>query len=281
MTTRVLSPRECVSQAMGNFILDFRTWLIPETKLLTRWKTQKYAYAVAEGKLVDDLPSMLDSLRKKAIDFPILVYAVRQISAPPELSQVLGTHHEIKTVIPSDPLKRRVLLRTEPRVYHVQFLFLSNDVDSANAFTSQFCSYIRLMEKRRFEVNYFLSPDLRDKWHLTILDNSIYPDTADLEDKNIVAGLLDFDLSGLVPRVTKGLPQLYPDDFGDGSGIGGDATNPNHPNYGDGDNQQGWGIVIEADLFKDRDLPTFKRLYADEVTGERSSATINKDEGTP
>ena len=283
MSLRVLTPRECVIRAIGKMILDFRVWLVPETKLLSRWKTQKYAYAVAEGRLVNDVQAMLDSLRKKEAEFPILVYAIQQIASPPDLSQVVGVPQELDVILPTDPLKRRVKLRTEPRAYHVQFAFLSNDTDSANAFTSQFCSYIRLMEKRRFGVEYYLSPDVTDRWHLTIFDNSIFPDSAQLDETNLVAGLLEFDFAGLVPRVIKGLPPLYAEEFGPGSNVGGDSYNPNSPIYGGtpGSGQGGgqgdaWGVVVEADMFKDRNEPEFKRLYADEATGERTEQMIKK-----
>jgi hypothetical protein len=70
---RVLSPKECVSQALAQMVLDFRRWLTPETQLLSKWRTQTVAYAVAEGKLVNDFSKQLDSYRKKGnppdIDF--------------------------------------------------------------------------------------------------------------------------------------------------------------------------------------------------------------------
>lgn len=276
MSKRVLTPRECVEQGIAQFILDFRRWMVPETKLLSRWKTQRIAYGVAAGKMVNDFQGMLDSYRKKQQDVPILLVAVQQIAAPPDLSQVIGIPFELKTVIPTDPLKRKVLLRTEPRTYHVQFVFLANDPDSANAFTSQFCSYVRLMEKRRFMVNYFLSPDLRAEWEMTIFDNSLYPDKADIEENNLVAGLVDFDISGLTPRVIAGLPPLYEDEFTeipkDDGGVGGGGSND------PGKVPKGWEVVVEGDMNKDRDPveDEFTRVYADPITGERTEAQIKK-----
>ncbi|MCU4320670.1 hypothetical protein KTH44_16255 [Acinetobacter bereziniae] len=264
MTIRVLTPRECVQQAIGKFILDFRRWLVPETKLLSRWKTQHIAYTVAEGRMVNDFNTMLESYRKKNAELPMLLLSVQQIASPPELSQVVGTPFEVKTVIKHDPLKRRITLRSEPRTYHVQFVFLANDPDSANGFTSQFCNYIRLMEKRRIKVNYFLSPDLRDEWDITIFDNSLYPDKADIEEPNIVAGLLDFEFSGLTPRVMSGLPPLYEDEF-----TNPEVTDPKNP-YNE------WSVVIEADLFKDRPAPTFVRVNANVITGEITEQNIKK-----
>jgi len=278
--TRVLTPRECVQQALAKFVLDFRRWLIAETKLLSRWKTQKVAYAVAEGKLINDFNKMLDSYRKQSSGVPMLLLAVQEIAAPPDLSQIIGIPYEIKTVIETDPLKRRVKLRTEPRVYHVQFVFLANDVDSANAFTSQFCNYVRLMEKRRIMVNYFLSPDVRQEWHLTIFDNSLYPDKADIDESNLCAGLVDFEFAGLTPRVTAGLPPLYEDEFTDtdGSGSGGtDGGNGNGSGGTDGNGSGGaWTVTVEGDLFKDRNEPTFTRITADPQTGERDELQIEK-----
>lgn len=281
MATRVLTPRECAQQSLAKLILDFRRWLVPETKLLSRWKTQRYAYAVAEGRLINDFNGMVDSYRKKERDVPMLLIAIQQVASPPDLSQVVGIPFELKTVIPTDPLKRKVTLRTEPRTYHVQFVFLANDTDSANAFTSQFCSYVRLMEKRRIAVNYFLSPDVRQEYHLTMFDNSLYPDKADIEEMNLVAGLIDFDLAGLVPRVTAGLPPLYQDEFtgvDDGAGNGNGGGNGNGEDDGDGNGQDPapWGVVTEADLNKDRPDPAFTRVKADPDTGERSEEQIEK-----
>ncbi len=270
MSKRVLTPRECVEQAIAKLILDFRHWMVAETKALSRWKTQRIAYAVAQGRLVDDFQGMLDSYRKKEGTVPMLLIGVKQVTAPPDLSQVIGIPYELKTTIPTDPQKRRVTLRTEPRSYHVQFVFLAPDPDSANAFTSQFCSYVRLMEKRRFKVNYYLSPDLRVEWEMTIFDNSLYPDKADLEENNLCAGMVDFDISGLTPRVIAGLPPLYTDEF---------TETPDDGNGGGtGEVKPGWDVVIEADLNKDRDdfESEFTRVLADPVTEERTEQQIKK-----
>lgn len=267
MTTKVLSPKECVQEAIGKFILDFRRWVVPETRLLSRWKTQTVAYAVAEGRLVNDFDGMLDSLRKKGVGFPILIVSVQHIAAPPDLGQVIGVPYEIKGIIKSDPLKRRVTLRTEPRTYHVQFVFLANDPDSANAFTSQLCSYVRLMEKRRIPVSYFLSPDVRDEWDITIFENTLYPDRAEIDSNNLVAGLVEFDFSGLLPRVITGLPPLYDDEFTHENGGGGG---------GSGSDKQ-FSVVVQADLFKTREnTDEFTRIDADIDTLERTEQTIKK-----
>lgn len=270
--SRILSPRECVQQALGRFILDFRRWMVAETKLLNKWKSQRVAYSVAEGRLVNDFNAMLDSYRKKTQELPMLLIAVQQIASPPDLSQIIGIPFDVKTVIKSDPLKRNVTLRTEPRAYHVQFVFLANDPDSASSFTSQFCSYVRLMEKRRIPVNYFLSPDVRDEWDITIYDNSLYPDKADLDESNLVAGLVEFDFAGLTPRVTSGLPPLYPDEFPPEDENAGNPVKPIDP-----DNPHGeWQVVVEADLFKGRDSDSYTKAEADPQTGERSHNDVEK-----
>lgn len=267
--TRVLTPRECVQQATGKFILDFRRWMVAETKLLNRWKTQRIAYSVAEGRLVNDFNAMLDSYRKKSNELPMLLIAVQQIASPPDQSQVIGVPFPIKTSISHDPLQRRITLRSEPRAYHVQFVFLANDPDSANSFTSQFCSYVRLMEKRRIKVNYFLSPDLRDEWDITIFENSLYPDKVDIDESNLVAGLVEFDFAGLTPRVISGLPPLYPDEFPSEDGGGSEVPDPTNP-HGE------WDVVVESDLFKGRESSSFVRATVDMETNERTHETIKK-----
>ncbi|GEM_PF-2347730 len=276
--TRVLTPRESAAQAIGKLILDFRYWLVPETSLLARWKTQQFAYLVAEGRMIDDAKALIDSMRKAEMTVPALIFAIKHVAAPPDLSQVVGVPFERKVILPSDPLKRQVLLRTEPRTYHIQFMFLCNDPDSANAFSSQFASYIRLIEKRRIHVEYFLSPDVKQAWHLTIFDNSIYPDEIAIEETNLTGALIDFDMSGLVPRAIKGLPPLYPEDFGPGSNVGGDANNPNNPgnggnNPGEGNGEPpkpgtgaGWGKVLEANIHTEP-AHRFIRVKQDPVTG--------------
>ncbi|MCO8088186.1 hypothetical protein [Acinetobacter indicus] len=263
---RVLSPRESAAQAIGKFIVDFRHWLVPETRLLSRWKSQQHAYYVAEGRMVDDAPALIDSLRKAEAAVPMLVFAMKQVTAPPDLSQVIGMPFEKRVIIPTDPEKRQVIMRTEPRTYHVQLMFLTNDSDSAHAFASQFCSYIRLIEKRRIHVEYHLSPGITQPWHLTILDNSIYPDEITIEEANLKGALVDFDFSGLVPRVLKGLPPLYPEEFGPGSNLGGDTNNPNIPNR-PGENPNGeLGIVVQVDTHADLSGRRFVRGSIDPET---------------
>jgi len=276
MSTRVLTPRECAQQALAKLIMDFRLWMQAETKLLSRWKSQRFAYAVAEGRLINDFNAMVDSYRKKENDVPMLLIAIQQVASPPDLSQVVGIPFELNCTIPTDPLKRKVHLRTEPRTYHVQFVFLANDPDSANAFTSQFCSYVRLMEKRRITANYFLSPDVRQEYHLTIFDNSLYPDKADLDESNLVAGLVEFDIAGLVPRVVAGLPPLYPDDFPNPDDPEGGGTGPGNGGNDPDKTPEAWGVVVEADMDKDRPGPEFTRLKADPITGERTEEKVQK-----
>lgn len=294
--TRILTPRECVKESIGHFVLDFRRWLTPDTMLLGKWKSQAFAYSVAEGKMINDFNKMLNAYRKKSSELPMLILAVKQVAAPPDVSQLIGVPYEINTVIKADPLKRHVKLRTEPATYHVQFVFISNDPDSANSFTTQFCSYIRLMEKRRIYARFFLEPNLRDNWHLTILDNSIFPDSVDLEEDNLHAGLLDFEFVGLVPRILAGMPPLYESEFTDGYGGQADGTGGNGEGWGNGGSGSGsggsgggtgngntevppaWDVVVEGELFKDRDAPDFVRVKVDMQTGERTDEIEQKSE---
>ena len=275
MATRILTPRECVKEALAGFLLDFRKWQTPDTKSLSRWKTQTYCYAVAEGRLIDQFDKMLDAYRKKSHELPILIIAVKPISAPPEVSQMMGVPYELNTVIREDPLQRKVKLRTEPVAYHVQFAFVVNDPDSATSFTSQFCSYIRLMEKRRIPVSYFLAPDFRHDWPLTILDNSIFADSATLEEGNLTVALLDFDFYGVTPRIMAGMPPLYGDEFTDGRGTQADGT-VGGIDDGTGEEPQGWGVVIQGDMFKARPEDTYTHVEVDLSTGEKTDEVIKE-----
>ncbi|OTG87899.1 hypothetical protein [Acinetobacter sp. ANC 3813] len=286
MNTRILTPRECVKEAIADFLLDFRKWITPDTKSLSRWKSQTFAYAVAEGRLIDQFEKMLDSYRKKSNELPILIIAVKEISAPPDVSQLMGVPYELDTVIKADPLQRRVKLRTEPAAYHVQFAFVVNDPDSATSLTTQFCSYIRLMEKRRVYVSYFLAPDFRHKWPLTILDNSIFPDSVDIEQGNLTVGLLDFDFYGVTPRILAGMPPLYGDEFTDGRGTQADGTVGGGNNGGGGggngggnngdEEPQGWDVVIQGDMFKERPEDTYTHVEVDLNTGEKTDEIIKE-----
>lgn len=263
MAIQKRTSRESVMTALCKMVLDFQKWMIAETKAMNHWKQDPIPTAIVEGRMIDDVQSMIDSYRKmgseKAV-LPKLLMAVQRIKEAPDYSQIIGVPYEINARIPSDPKKRSLKLRAIPRSYRVQYAFLVNDPDSAQSFADQFASYIQLMEKRRIKVEYEFMLDLKDEWHLTIFDNSIYPDTASVEETNLTVGLLDFTMSGLLPQVTAGLPQY-----------GEPEDKPVDP---------AWHVVVEADMYPDRDNP-YLRQKADEETGERSFEFITKQGGQP
>lgn len=253
MTTRIRSSREFVKTALCHVILDFQKWIEADTAALEEWKADPTPTVVVEGRMVDDINSQLEAYRKSGkARLPRLFLAVQRIKEKPDASYLHTIPYELNTRIPTDPQKRNIKLRAIARAFRIQFAFLVNDPDSASSFTDQFSSYIELAEKRRFPVTYEFAPGVKDDWHLTILDNSIYPDSAGIDEQNLTIGLLDFTAQGLLPQITAGLK-------------------PNEP--------KPWHVVVESDQFKARNEPQFVRLKADEETGERTEELL--DRGTP
>lgn len=60
---------------------------------------------------------------------------------------------------------------------------------------------------------------------------------------------MDFDISGLTPRVIAGLPPLYEDEFTEIPKDDGGVRGSNDP----GKVPKGWEVVVEGDMNKDRD----------------------------
>lgn len=257
MTTQPLTSREQVAHGIGRFLVRFQKWIAPETELMRNWQNMPKPYVVVKGSMQMDLANMLDEMRQHKIPLPIASISLLEISAPPDLSQVIGVPWDIDTVFKEDPQRRKVKVRTEPRTYHVQIVFFANDPDSASSFANQFSSYIKLQEVRRFEVPYKVAEDvILKEWMMTIFDNNIYPDKADLEEKNIFASTVEFDISGLIPQVTHG--------YGFYTAIDRDVP---------GDT---WGVVTEADFYKDRENSHFVRVNADPETKERTTSVHPK-----
>jgi hypothetical protein len=245
------STREFVKTALCDVILDFQKWMIADTAALEVWKNDPLPIVVVEGRMIDDIQSMLDSYRSTGTArLPRLFLAVQRIKEKPEASSLHAVPYDLKTRISTDPQKRNITLRALARAFRVQIAFLVNDPDSASSLTDQFSNYFELQEKRRFPVIYQFAEDVSDSWPLTILDNSLLPDTASIEEDNLTIGIFDFVAQGLLPQITAGL-------------------DPNQP--------APWSVVIEADMFKDRPSPYFTRLNADKYTGERSSEVVAKE----
>lgn len=244
------STREFVKTALCNVILDFQKWMMPDTAALEAWKNDPLPIVVVEGRMIDDIQSMVDSYRKTGTArLPRLFMAVQRIKEKPDASSLHAVPYDLKTRISTDPQKRNITIRALARAFRVQIAFLVNDPDSASSITDQFSNYFELQEKRRFPVIYQFSEDVSDSWPLTILDNSLFPDSASVEETNLTIGIFDFICQGLLPQVTAGL-------------------DPNQP--------AAWSVVVEADMFKDRPSPYFTRLKADKYTGVRTSEIVTK-----
>lgn len=250
--------KESVLTAFALFALRFRDWAVAETKAMKYWKDDPTPNVIVEGKMADDVARMIDTYRKSGARLPRLMIAIQRLKDIPDPSQLYRIPFELNTRIPTDPKARNVKIRAIARAFRVQFAFLVNDPDTARSFTDQFSNFIEDQSNRRFLVSYEFAKDVKDDWHLTILDNSIFPDSASIGEDNIEIGLLDFTVQGLLPQVTAGLPE-----------------------YGDTDQEEdpdsvkpGWKVVVEADMNKGRQEQTFKRLKADPVTGEHSSEDL-------
>lgn len=247
-----LTPREQAAQAFGRVITDFHQWIAPETEALRHWCNNHIPYGFAKSALQEDVTKYLEELRKNKMGLPFLIFTMQEITAPPPLDQIIGVPWAMKAIFEEDPQKRRVFIRTEPCAYHVQMVFIAKDPDSSNSFCRQFASYLRHNAKRRFEVPYRVADDvLLRNWMMTIFDNTIYPDKCSFDEVNLVGGLIEFDMAGLVPQITEGRGYYFSRDRDSG-----DPTK--HP----------WYITLQADFYKARPKPpyNFVRANADPDT---------------
>ena len=220
-TKRLLSPLECLQLAWAMKLRDFRQWCMPTTQGVYDWKRRRLeaAIVVAKTSMVDDVESMLKAIQENdnaknagyknksgsSVYLPVLMTAISPIETPPEYDQVGGLPYWVNVVLPQDPLKRVVQMRSVPVAYRCQIAFFSPDPHSASDIARQFANFWKHEEKRTFPVSYDVGvlegKAIKDDWNFRVLENSLYPDNASIDLKNLFIVTVDCTIVGAIPEI--------------------------------------------------------------------------------
>lgn len=281
------SSLESVKAAVGRLLIDFKQWSMPDTKAFHHWKNLevKNAIKVAPSRMIDDVDGMLAKYRQMETDkgfvapLPVMIVALAQMVSPPEISSIKGIPYWLDTVIPTDPQQRPIKLRTIARQYRVQLAFVCAEGDTCQSVINQFCAYLQDDFKRRVPATYVLGDGVKDDWHLTILENSLYPDSVPTGQNNMAVNTVDFQMVGLLPQVVG----LYQEDGQDEYGEGVDIIGRDDPIILNPEVSlvpQEWASVVEADLIETTGTTTSNksvlRAVADPETGERHIERVER-----
>ena len=274
----------CVLDAWVHVLGDFRAWFKPETPHGMTWKQAPLSQSIkgVKAKLIDDVEGMIADWRANKNDtkegqtskLPVLLTAVAETAAPPEISQVIGQPYWTDVIVPNDPQERVVQMRTIPKAVRAQVVYITSNPHDASSISDQFCAYMTDDNKRRFAVNYHLGGGLVSDFKMTVLENSLFPDSAPSDAKNLTIITVDVTMIGLVPHVV---------------GLGGEwdsvtdvGVDPDNGDVG-GDNATGGGqkpadqreaVVIRANLH-DEEIGRHNRVDADPVTGEITDTEVD------
>lgn len=265
------SPLESVKQAIGKVLVDFHKWTMPDTKALDYWKRLDVnkAIVVAPSRMIDDIDSMLSKYRQQETDkgyvapLPVMIVALANMVSPPEISAIKGIPYWLNTMVPTDTKNRPIKLRTVARQYRVQLAFVCAEGDTCQSVINQFCAYMQDDFKRRFMATYDLGAGVKDDWHLTVIENSLFPDSVPTGQANMAVNTVDFQVAGLLPQVV-GM-RNEEGDYGEGVDL--DGRDPIETDEGD---IQEWSAIVEADLYSPADQTSVMRAKADKATGERT-----------
>ena len=287
---RLLSPMESVQVAWGLKLRDFRQWCSPSNQVaLTNWKTRRLegAIIVARSTMIDDAEAMLKAIAQTdnaraamdltnsgtSVSLPIMITAISAIETPPEREQVIGVANWLNVVIPKDPLQRIVQMRTMPIAYKCQVAFFAPDPHSASAIAKQFVTFWRDEAKRSLNVSYDVgyattlagTTKVGLDWKFRVIENSLYPDKADVGIPNVYAVTIDCMIVGAEPNVV-GLGG-YGDDITDKGEPDGSIPDGLPPIGGGGGNEDELNAVVtEADLYELQSRQ-WTRVNADPLTG--------------
>ncbi|RLL19005.1 hypothetical protein [Acinetobacter chengduensis] len=266
------SSLESVKGAIGRLLIDFKLWTMPDTKAFKHWKDLpiRDAIKVAPSRMIDDVDGMLAKYRQQettkgyVAPLPVLFVAIAQMVSPPEVSAIRGTPYWVNTTVPTDPQNRKVKLRTIPHQFRIQLAFVCAEGDTCQSVINQFCAYMTDDFKRRIKAVCELGDGVKDEWDLTILENSLYPDSIPTGQNNMSVNTVDFQVAGLIPQVVGLYDEDGKDEYGEGVDMGGRDPFEFEPGK-----PQEWGVIVEADL-KDETLePSVLRASVDSVSGER------------
>lgn len=261
---------------------------------MSSWKQAplKQAIMACRANMIDDAEAMLNAWaindnthvagvtrqeKGQTAFIPVMTTAIAPIMSPPDFEQVGGHSAWLDVVAPNDPENRVVQLRTMPVAYRCQIAFFSPDVHGAMMVANQFCLYWKNESKRtfdvQFELGYFGDQKITDNWKFRVLENSLYPDTATTDYKNLTVVTVDCTIIGSIP-IIGGLGGDW-DDITDTGEIG---TPPNVPPIvGDRppDIVASKGLLVtDADVL---DVADAKRtlIHADPDTGIITQTEVN------
>lgn len=259
------SSLESVKTALGGLLIDFKKWSKADTKAFDYWKRLPVheAIKVAPSRMIDDIDSMLSKYRQQESDkgyvapLPVMFVALAQMVSPPDISAMKGVPYWLDTMVPTDPQNRMIKLRTIPRQYRVQIAFVCAEGDTCQSVINQFCAFLTDDFKRRIKATYDLGGGVKDDWHLTVMENSLFPDSVPTGQNNMAVNTVDFQVIGLLPQVVG---------LGDDDDVDPDGRDPIPRD--DGTTQE-WSAIVEADLYGPVKEPTVQRAKADPATGER------------
>jgi len=256
--TMPLSVREAFQKSWGNVLKDFREWLLPDTADLIHWKTRplKEAIAACPSRMVDDAEVMLSEWRKNQNSndtgmtsfLPVMLTAFDSVPSPPDASSIRGVPDWMPVILPQDPQKRMVRMRTIPIAVRAQIAIFTDNPHSALMFASQFCAYLTSETKRVMTLTVNVGDGITDDCEFVVLDNSLYPSKVSSEAKNLTIFTVDVTLNGVITQV-----------------IGLDGA----------ENMQ--KVVIEADI-SDTENNSYVRWVADSVTGETWLQRLTTDQ---
>lgn len=268
MTTIPLSVREAFQTAWGQSLKDFRDWLLADTADLQHWKSRplKAAIAACPGRMIDDAEAMLAEWRKNqnasvigsTAFMPVMLTAFDAVPSAPDVSSMRGLPDWMPVILPQDPLKRLVRMRTIPLAIRAQIAIFTDNPHSALMLASQFCAYLTSETKRVLTLTLTLGEDITDDSDLVVLDNSLYASKVSTEAKNLTIYTVDVTLSGVIPQIV---------------GFGGawDATTDADGRPSTEDMQN---VVVEADIV-DADVELHVRVEADPDTGATELTDLN------
>lgn len=214
MDSRALTSLEQIQMAWGYILRDFRQWCKPEGKAMTAWKNAPLEKAIlaCRSSMVDDSEAMLkaweeynkDDDDKKTTFLPVMTTAIAPIMTPPDLSQVIGRSEWLTGKIAH--YDKLIEFRAMPSAFRCQIAFFCPDTHGAMMVANQFCLYFKNESKRTFKVPFEIGraddgTPIVDEWDFRVLENSLFPDNAMTEYKNLTIVTVDCTIIGSIPIV--------------------------------------------------------------------------------
>lgn len=213
MNSRSLTSLEQIQMAWGYILRDFRQSCKPEGKAMTAWKNAPLEKAIfaCRSSMVDDSEAMLkawdeytkDDDDKKTTFLPVMTTAIAY-DTPPELSQVIGRADWLVGKIAH--YDKLIEFRAMPSAFRCQIAFFCPDAHGAMMVANQFCLYFKNESKRTFKIPFEIGKaddgtPIVDEWDFRVLENTLYPDNAVSDYKNLTIVTVDCKIIGSIPIV--------------------------------------------------------------------------------